>query len=308
MQNEILSRIWYEKYRPKSLEQLQLKPIVKQKMEEILKNPKQNLAHLLFVGLPGSGKTTLAKILISHIIRSPRDLLELNGSGLGIDDVRDTIEPFTRTPPLASPVKIIFIDEFDNASKDFYLAFRKLIEQAAKHVSVIATANYIRKIPSPIQSRFQIFYFNALPKDKVLEYVFSVLDAEQVEYNKEDVIKIVNYYYPKVRDILQTLQKYTVNKKLQLEDHELVDVNNKVISYFNQILAGNATKQTLNEIAKLLRTYHNMLDLKFIIDSIMELADLDQKLIIADYAYKIESSIYPDVILIALAFKLWKSQ
>jgi len=90
--------MWVEKYRPKNLnEVVGLKDIV-ESLKAFMKNHK-TMPHLMFAGIPGTGKTTLA-LCIAHELYGANwrnFTLELNASDeRGIDTVRERIKDFSR--------------------------------------------------------------------------------------------------------------------------------------------------------------------------------------------------------------------
>ena len=120
--------IWVEKYRPKTVGEYVFK-------NEAQKNQIKGwvsdggIPHLLFTGTAGTGKTTLARVLINELGVQDADLLSINASrDNGIDHVRRKITNFSETMPWGD-FKIVLLDEADYLSPDAQAALRGVMEQ-----------------------------------------------------------------------------------------------------------------------------------------------------------------------------------
>jgi DNA polymerase III delta prime subunit len=218
--------LWVEKYRPKTIDDL----IIPNNWESIFKEwiTNKNLPHVLFFGPPGSGKTSLARILASSIVPK-KDLLYINGSSdNGVEMIRSMFEEFSITPSFGGSIKVIYIDEADGLSPNAQGAMKEKIERYSDDIRYIMTANYIHKISSPIQSRFQRFEFKNLPLDYVVKFTKDVLEKEKVEYSEDSVLKLVEIYYPDVRSIINALQSRVSNYKLSDDVTNIRIVENQI--------------------------------------------------------------------------------
>ena len=95
-----IKQLWVEKYRPRTVDEYIFQDENQRvKIKQWLKEG--SIPHLLFSGVQGSGKTALARILISALQVDEMDLLEINASSqTGVDDVRDLITSFAETMPM----------------------------------------------------------------------------------------------------------------------------------------------------------------------------------------------------------------
>lgn len=176
------SDIWTEKYRPDKFE-----GVVGQ--QEILKRVKSlvqalNIPHLMFAGPAGTGKSTLALIVVKELFGDKwrENYLELNASDeRGIDVVRQKVKDFARTKSMANiPFKVIFLDEADALTKEAQQALRRTMENYSNTCRFILSCNYSSRIIDPIQSRCVIFRFKLLEKKDISEVVKKIADREKL--------------------------------------------------------------------------------------------------------------------------------
>lgn len=227
--NDKFNFMWIEKYRPKTLNDVVLENHVKKQFDQYINQGE--IPHLLFYGSPGSGKTTIARILVSHILKTDMDLLILNGSEQrGIDVVRNSIIEFLKYKSQSSNHKIIFIDEADYMTEQAFNAMRRVFEEFYENGRFILTCNYVHKIPSPIRSRCSEFKFKELPYDFVLNRCKNILENESIKYDEMLVKKIINLAYPDMRKIIGNLQKFSIDGVLQVDNEEdLMDLEDFVV-------------------------------------------------------------------------------
>jgi len=243
--NIIDSYIWVEKYRPRELSEIILKDSVRNIFSKYIEE--QEIPHLLFHGPPGSGKTTVAKILYSKIIDDKYDLLKIKGSVEGgVETMRNNVEDFLKSPCFGgSKIKIVFIDEADGLTEAAQKALRNMIEEYYKTGRFIFTVNYLNKIIDPILSRFQSFEFSRLPENYILNFCKKILDNEKIKYNDNSILRVISNYYPDVRRIINTIQSKVENNSFVITDEELETTERKFKNIFLDLIHGIFTRDNL---------------------------------------------------------------
>lgn len=210
--------IWFEKYRPKTIEDLILPERI---LAKIRRGPYQNF---LLYGNPGNGKTSAAKVLIGD-----RASLFINcSSETGVEVVRTKITEFCSTASIMGKdsAKVVVLDELDGASEQMLKALRGTIEQFHKTSRFIATCNYFSKIPESIQSRMECisFDFDEIEVKELSKVyykrIFNILKGEGIKIGKDALIKLVDQKLPDLRSIINTIQGYHAEgkKEITLED------------------------------------------------------------------------------------------
>lgn len=202
------SSVWYEKYRPRNLNDMILPDYVKDKISAYLKDGGKTLPHLgLFSRLPGTGKSSLAKVILNEL---KAESLWINSSlERGLDVLRSRIQQFASQSALRDTVKVVVMDEFDGFTKEGQQAFRGFIDQFGQNVRFIFTANYQENIIEPLRDRLEIYDFNSFSPAQIAKPIMqrleTILHAENVEYEREDLIKVIKSNFPRIRKMIGDL-------------------------------------------------------------------------------------------------------
>jgi DNA polymerase III delta prime subunit len=222
-QNDISKRehsLWVEKYRPQTLSEYVGNETVKETIQQYLDN--NDIPHLLLHGKAGTGKTTLAKLIVNTI---KCDSMIINASDENnVDTVRNKVKNFASSMGFAG-FKIIILDEFDYMTPNAQAILRNLMETFSKHCRFILTCNYHEKIIDPIKSRCQTFAITPPTKKDVAIQVTRILDAEKIKYDVKNVADIISSYYPDIRRILNTCQLQSAKGELKVDHQIMVESN-----------------------------------------------------------------------------------
>ena len=201
--------LFVEKYRPKTLDEYVFKDAAQRsKVEEWIADGA--LPHVLFSGPAGTGKTSLAKLLLSMLKIPKGDILDLNASRVRkIDEVQDQIVNFASTWALNDTgFKYVLLDEADSLSPLSQRFLRGEMEKFEASCRFLFTANYPQKIIPAIHSRVQEMKFSALNRNEFLRRCLEVLVAEDIQFWVEDVLGYVDITYPDLRKCIGLIQQH----------------------------------------------------------------------------------------------------
>tara|TARA_R110001583_G_scaffold57174_1_gene171680 strand:+ start:5997 stop:6923 length:927 start_codon:yes stop_codon:yes gene_type:complete len=225
-------KIWVEKYRPATLDDIILDERTLKQVEEY----KDEIPNLLFVGNPGTGKTTLARIIVNDVLGC--NYLYINASDeSGIDTIRHNITNFAQTKSFDGKVKVIILDEADGLTTQAQAALRNTMETYAKYCRFILTANYKHKIIPAVQSRCQSLDIKPVVQLAV-KRCYNILKYEKInvsEEQKKKFVHLVKRHFPDLRKTINELQKNIIDSELCIVsvtgDNELLEaVFKKVVS------------------------------------------------------------------------------
>ncbi len=304
--NQLL--LW-EKWRPKNIEDIILLPRIRKHFEDGING------NYIFYGHYGTGKTSLARILIGKYSKD-KSFLELNSSLFtSIDVLRGEIENFCKFSPMMDTgdgIKYIFLDEFERVSAQFQDAFKAFIEKYSKNVRFIITTNHINKISDGIKSRIPQICFDcqSIDEEKFLKQeVFrrikdTILPSENVNISKEDLIKIITKKFPDFRSILVELGSFistgettsdysSVSQKVRLELYDLIYDSSASYEKIYNFLMNVFSNEKIDVMMRLLGK-------PFIDWSIHNSKNIDKlfhcNYIIADYFSKLDTNTDPIIL------------
>lgn len=202
------SEIWTEKYRPSNFDELVGQDEIVKRVKNLTDS--MNIPHLLFAGPAGTGKSSLALIIVKQLFGEhwKENYLELNASDeRGIDVVRQKVKDFARTKALQSvPFKVIFLDEADALTREAQQALRRTMENFTSTCRFILSCNYSSKIIDPIQSRCSIFRFKLLEKKDIEKRVRAIAEKEKLTVDEKALESLYEDSEGDCRRVINLLQ------------------------------------------------------------------------------------------------------
>lgn len=266
-----------EKWRPKNLGEVIILPRIRKIFET---NRNQNF---LLHGHFGTGKTTIARILIGKYKKNS-PFLELNSSFYtSIDVLRNKIDEFCSKVYMGfdleeeitkDDIKWVFLDEFERTSTQYQDALKAYIEEfSSKNVRFVLTTNHINKVSPGIRSRLIEINFDCETpeeqrylKTEIYKRISTeICPKENFTIPKDDLVKIINKKFPDFRSIMIDVDNYkhtgsivsqsnSINDKLKLDLFNTVI--NKSLSFDDtyHFLMNNFGQEMIEEMLKLLGT------------------------------------------------------
>jgi DNA polymerase III delta prime subunit len=263
-----MQELWTEKYRPKTVSDYVFtdanqRQIVESWVQEGTK------PHILLSGSPGTGKTTLAKVLINELGIDEFDVLQINASrDNGVDFIKKSVEGFVQTMPFGR-FKVVLMDEADYLSPPAQGIMRGLLETYASQARFIFTCNMPHKIMDALHSRCQSFHIDKSDVTEFTARAATVLVTEGKEFDLDTLDSYVKATYPDLRKCLNLLQSNTTTGALNrpsendrgVKDWKLEAVNFMKMGAIRQARSVICTQAAVEDINEMFRWMYDNLEM-----------------------------------------------
>mgnify|MGYP006290444693 CR=1 FL=1 len=242
------------KYIPKEFEEivgLNIEPF-----KRMISEP-TSMPSLLFYGPKGTGKSSVARLITKKL--EPVNVLKINGSSeRGIDVIRDRVEAFVSSASsVPGKPKIVWVEEFDNMSQDAFKSLRSLMEAYMRNARFICTANYLNKIPEPIQSRFTVYEFGKHTVENIFPRAKQICEEEDIEVDDTVLEQLIQSCNGDLRSVVKNLQKLSLDDS-RITQEKVLNMRS-VLDIVYEKLFSNEWSYLRIEIPKLSPDYNDLL-------------------------------------------------
>jgi DNA polymerase III delta prime subunit len=207
--------IWYEKYRPKSIDEMVLPEKTREMFESFIED--REIPHLFLYGPKGTGKTTISRILIDKC-SGAKLILNASSNDRGIETVKTKVKNFARSKKANEELNICFMDEADGLTVDAQFALKNTIEAYHNNCRFIFTANHPHKVIEEIHSRCVVVHFDELNVKDIYRICRKIMKTEDIEFTRRDIVEVISEYAPDIRSIINRLQAGSISGVFRIKD------------------------------------------------------------------------------------------
>lgn len=242
-----MTDMWVERHRPNAIEEYVFKDADQRKEVEHWINEGKLPNHVMFAGIQGTGKTSLALMLFKEFGIPKGDICEINAShenGIGV--IREKITKFCSTWSLSGGLKYVLLDEVDRMTPEAQDSLKGVMEKYSSSIRFVLTCNNPNRVTPPIHSRIQLYTFTSLNKEEFLIRIGEILTSEDIEVESLDVLQeYIDCAYPDMRKCVNLLQPRCLTGTLLPMKDDTEAVADYLIEMVNLIQSGRINNARL---------------------------------------------------------------
>lgn len=247
----------YRKYRPSTFDEVKNQDHVVHVLRAMI--DKDAIPHaLLFTGVRGTGKTTLARIFASAVGVAPEDIYEIDAASYnGVDSIRE-LSDAVYSAPFRSKYKVYIMDEVHMLSKAAWNAFLKTLEEPPAHVIFVLATTELDKVIDTALSRCQVFHLASPTRADIQALVQNIVSQEGVTLDADAAELIAVAANGSFRDALSITQKVLiVSGDNSIDADEVAKIIGAPrIQYINDLLESIAVR----DVNRALEVVHKLSD------------------------------------------------
>jgi DNA polymerase III delta prime subunit len=218
--------LWVDKYKPMTIDDYVFQNEEdRQRIKEWIKQGWTD--NLILAGPPGTGKTSLIRVVLNEIGVDHDDFLKINAARAGtVDTIKGTITDFIQTGGWSSLYRYIVLNEADGMTAVAQPMLNDDMEEYSDTIRWMLTTNKLHKIINPVQDRCTVIKIDAPDQEQLINRMLFILEQEKIPVDDDSlaiVADIIDNNYPSVRKCVRALQNSVVNGRLQLIKQEVVD-------------------------------------------------------------------------------------
>ncbi len=178
---------FHTKYRPATFDDVLGQDAVVRSLKRVVKDGRAKA--FLLTGPPGTGKTTLARILASNFAGSDRTAINLDevdgASESGAEDCRKLVARIQYRAVGGSPIRFVIVDEAHRLSAAAWTILLKPVEEPPAHVYWAFCTTEVAKVNKAIVTRCLRYDLKPVKEDLILDLLVKVADTEKLEISDE---------------------------------------------------------------------------------------------------------------------------